>query len=75
MTTNVSDHSESLELDRASTDPFLAALAAVEYDDEPYTDNQRAAAREGREAFQRGEYSALEAVQRELLEEDKRESS
>jgi hypothetical protein len=55
-------------------DPFLAVLAAAEYDDEPYTEAQRAAAREGRDAFQRGEFSSLEDVWGELLEHDALES-
>lgn len=51
-------------------DAFLAALAEAEYDDEPYTDEQKAAAQAGREAFARGEFATLEEVWRELVEDD-----
>jgi hypothetical protein len=51
-------------------DPFLEALAEAEYDDEPYTDEQRAAAQAGWEAYQRGEIVSWEEFRRELLDED-----
>ena len=51
-------------------DPFLAALAEAEYDDEPYTEEQRAAVQAGREAFARGEFFSLEEVRRDLLGEN-----
>lgn len=55
--------------DAATNDPFLAALAAAEIDDEPYTDEQREATRAGNEAFARGEFDSLEDVWRDLTEE------
>jgi hypothetical protein len=60
---------------KEQSDPFLAVLAAAEYDDEPYTDEQRAAAQEGREAFRRGEFSTLEDVWRELAEDERSDDS
>jgi hypothetical protein len=54
----------------AADDPFLAALAEAEFDDEPYTDEHRAAAQAGRLAFTRGEFATLDDVWRELVEED-----
>jgi hypothetical protein len=51
-------------------DPFLAALAAAELDDEPYTDEQRAAALAGWEACQRGETVPWEEVRSSLLREN-----
>ncbi|MCC7023522.1 MAG: hypothetical protein IT338_11895 [Thermomicrobiales bacterium] len=54
----------------AETDPFLAALAAAEEDDEPYTEEQRAAAQAGREAFARGEFASLDDVWHELVGEE-----
>lgn len=36
-------------------DPMLAALEAAPYDDEPYTDDDRAASEEGWAAYERGE--------------------
>lgn len=52
-----------------STDPFLAALAEAELDDEPYTDEERAAVEAGWEEYQRGETISLEAFRRELFAE------
>lgn len=52
------------------TDPFLAALASAEEDDEPYTEEERAAAQAGREAFARGEYASLDDVWRDLVGEE-----
>jgi hypothetical protein len=51
-------------------DPFLEALEAAEVDDEPYTDEERAAAREGWEAYLRGESRPWEEVWRTLFDED-----
>ncbi|MGH2852821.1 MAG: hypothetical protein ACRDLF_01330 [Solirubrobacteraceae bacterium] len=36
-------------------DPMVAALEAIPFDDEPYTDEDRAASDEGWAAYQRGE--------------------
>lgn len=41
------------------TDPFEAALAAAELDDEPYTEADRAAAAAAWAAYQRGESAPL----------------
>jgi hypothetical protein len=60
---------------KTHADPFLSALAAAEYDEEPYTEEQRAAAEQGREAFQRGEFASLEDVWRELAEDERRKDS
>lgn len=43
-------------------DPFLAALEAAEWDDEPYTDEERAAVEEGHAAYRRGDYITLENI-------------
>ena len=51
-------------------DPLLEALLAVELDDEPYTDEERAAARAGWAAYVRGESTAWEEVRRSLLDEN-----
>jgi hypothetical protein len=56
-------------------DPFLAALAEAEYDDEPYTDEQRAVAQEGWEEYLRGDIVPWEEFRRELMEQDTLESS
>jgi hypothetical protein len=61
------DRVTDAELER---DPFRAAHAEAEYDDEPYTDEQKAAARAGRDAFARGEFATLDEVWRELGEEN-----
>lgn len=47
-------------------DPLLAALANAPYDDEPETDEERAALAEGRAALDAGEFVTLEEVRREL---------
>lgn len=51
-------------------DPFLAALEAAELDDEPFTDEERAAVEEGEAQFRRGESVPWEVVRRELLGEE-----
>ncbi len=51
-------------------DPFLAALEAAEWDDEPYTDEERAASQQGWEEYLRGETVPWEVVRRELLADD-----
>ena len=48
------------------TDPVLAALADAPYDDEPETDEERAAVAEAREGYRRGEWVSAEDVRREL---------
>jgi len=53
----------------AASDPLLAALAATELDDEPYTDEERAAAQAGWEAYLRGEVVSWEDVRRTLLDQ------
>jgi hypothetical protein len=60
----------SSNVEDVNDDPFLAALAAAEPDDEPYTDEQRAAALAGWEACQRGETVPWEEVRRSLLREN-----
>ena len=57
------DISEAIDAD----DPFLAALEAAEFDDEPFTAEDRAAADEGWREYQRGESSSLDEVRRRLL--------
>ena len=47
-------------------DPFLLALANAPIDDEPETEEERAAVAEAREASARGEVFTLEEVRREL---------
>ena len=59
----------------AVEDPVLGALEAAEWDDEPYTDEDRAAVEEGRAAYRRGEFDSLENVWRRLLGEDPPTSS
>jgi hypothetical protein len=44
-------------------------MAEAEYDDEPYTDEQRAAEQAGWEEHRRGETVPWEEFRRELLEE------
>jgi hypothetical protein len=51
-------------------DPFLAALAEAEDDDEPYTDEQLVAAQAGWEEYQRGETVSWEEFRPELREEE-----
>lgn len=55
----------------SADDPFLAAHEAAEWDDEPYTDEDRAAAEEGWQAYLRGESSPWEEVRRELFGEER----
>lgn len=47
-------------------DPVLAALANARYDDEPETDEERAAVAEGRAALDAGDFVTMEEVRREL---------
>jgi len=47
-------------------DPVLAALANAPYDDEPETDEERAAVAEGRAALDAGDFVSLEEVRREF---------
>ena len=47
-------------------DPVLAALANAPYDDEPETDEERAAVAEGRAALDAGDFVSMEEVRREL---------
>lgn len=47
-------------------DPFLLALATAPIDDEPETEEERAAVAEAYEAIERGEVFTLEEVRREL---------
>lgn len=47
-------------------DPVLAALANAPYDDEPETDEERAAVAEGRAALDAGDFVTMEEVRREL---------
>ncbi len=51
-------------------DPVLAAHEAAEWDDEPYTEEERAAVEEARSQILRGEYDSLENVRRRLLGDD-----
>lgn len=53
------------EADRAQ-DPFLEALATAEPDDEPLSEEDRAAAQEGWKAYLRGESISWEEVRRSL---------
>lgn len=48
-------------------DPFSAALDAAEFDDEPFTAEDRAAADAGWREYGRGESSSLDEVRRRLL--------
>ncbi len=47
-------------------DPVLLALANAPIDDEPETDEERAAVEEAWEAYRRGEWSELCEVRKEL---------
>ena len=47
-------------------DPVLAALANAPYDDEPETDEERAAVAEGRAALDSGDFVTMEEARREL---------
>lgn len=51
-------------------DPLLAALAAAEWDDEPYTDEQRALAQAGSDEIRRGESVTLEEVKLRFVNPD-----
>jgi len=53
-----------------ASDPFLAALEDAEFDDEPYTDQEKAAVEAGWEEYQCGETIPWEEFRRELREED-----
>lgn len=55
-----------LDAEADARDPFLAALAAAEWDDEPYTDEQQALAEAGRQEIPRGETVTLEELKRQL---------
>ena len=57
------------ESDDGANDPFLAALAAAEWDDEPYTEEECAAAQAGWEEYLRGEVASWEDVRRALLDD------
>jgi hypothetical protein len=48
-------------------DPFLAALAEAEEDDEPFTEEDRAALEEARAEFARGEFLTEDEVRRSLF--------
>ena len=61
--------------DDEQDDPFLAALQSAPIDDEPFTDEDCAAAEAGWSEYRRGEASPLEDVRRRILsgsEADKR---
>jgi hypothetical protein len=60
---------ESRETARAEHDPLLATLDAAEWDDEHYTEAERAAAEKGWEAYLRGEVASWEDARRALLNE------
>ena len=47
-------------------DPVLLALANAPVDDEPETDEERAAVEEGWKAYRRGEWVSADDVRREL---------
>jgi hypothetical protein len=47
-------------------DPLLITLANAPYDDEPETDEERAAVAEGRAALDAGDFVTMEEVRREL---------
>jgi hypothetical protein len=55
-----------LEALRAEDDPVLHALLNAPDDDEPETEEERAAVQEAREASARGDVYTLEEVSREL---------
>ncbi len=58
------------QLETPIEDPVLAAHEAAEWDDEPFTDEERAAVEEARGQILRGEYDSLENVRRRLLGDD-----
>jgi hypothetical protein len=60
---------ESPTVEDAASDPLVAALAAAEWDDEPYTEEERAAAQAGWEEYLRGKVSSWEDVRRALLDD------
>ncbi|MBA2595610.1 MAG: hypothetical protein H0V00_03185 [Chloroflexia bacterium] len=60
---------EPPESEDSVSDPFLAALAAAELDDEPFTDEERASAQAGWAAYLRGESTPWEDVRHALLDE------
>ena len=47
-------------------DPFLASLANAPYDDEPETDEERAAVEEAKADSAAGNYTSLEDLRREM---------
>lgn len=51
-------------------DPFLAALDAAAHDDEPFTDDDRAAVQAGMAAYGRGESRSWTDVRQSLAVED-----
>ena len=51
-------------------EPFLEALDAAELDDEPFTDDDRAAVQAGSDAYARGESRPWTDVRRLLAVED-----
>lgn len=55
-----------LESLRAADDPVLQAILRAPVDDEPETEEERAATREARDALARGETFTLDEVRREL---------
>jgi hypothetical protein len=55
------------ELQQRAADPLLQALAAAPEDDEPETDEERAAIAEARAAIARGEVESWEQVRADLL--------
>jgi hypothetical protein len=63
--------------DANAGEAFLAALESAELDDEPYTEEDRAAAHAGWEAYLRGESRPWDEVRRSLFDEhsDRDESS
>ncbi len=61
------DPANQPERDDEQIDPFLAALAAAELDDEPYTDEQRAMADAGWQDFLAGRTIPWEEVRRRLF--------
>ncbi len=69
----VLDEAERLlqELQRRAADPLLRALAAAPEDDEPDTEEERAAIAEARAAIARGEVEPWEQVRADLLRRDR----
>ena len=54
-------------------DPFLAALEAAEWDDEPLTDEDIAAMAEGKAEIRRGEFVTLDELRHQILGGDEPE--